>query len=108
MLRGTGIEISAGVGNENEPDALETETVGQSKSPEEIEMQSLPKKLMPSVITLAIASTGVGGAYAQESGANSLEEVVVLGSRSAKPRSAADSPVPVDQCLCVGSNYTTR
>lgn len=97
MLRGTGIEISAGVGNENEPDALETETAGQSKSPEEIEMQSLPKKLMPSVITLAIASTGVSGAYAQESGANSLvEEVVVLGSRSAKPRSAADSPVPVD------------
>ncbi len=97
MLRGTGIEISAGVGNENESDSLETETEDQSKPPEEIEMQSLPKRLMPSVITLAIASTGVGSAYAQESGANSLvEEVVVLGSRSAKPRSAADSPVPVD------------
>ena len=96
MLQGTGIEISAGVGNENESDSLETEIADQPKSPEEIEMQSLPKKLVPSVITLAIASTGIGGAYAQESGANTLEEVVVLGSRSAKARSAADSPVPVD------------
>lgn len=97
MLRGTGIEISAGVGNEKESEVLETEIAGQPKPQEELVMHSLPKKLIPSVITLAIASTGMVPAYAQQdSGSLPIEEVVVLGSRSAKARSASDSPVPVD------------
>ncbi len=98
MLRGTGIVISAGVGNINESEDLAADNQNQRNIEEELDMQSLPKKLMPSVISLAIASATFGAAQvqAQENQATSLEEVVVLGSRSSKPRSATDSPVPVD------------
>jgi len=98
MLRGTGIVISAGVGDETEPEGLATSSQNQYNIDEESDVDNLPKKIVPSVISLAIASAGVGAVqvHAQEQQANALEEVVVLGSRSAKARSAADSPVPVD------------
>ncbi len=51
------------------------------------------------ITALAIASLGLtsGFAFAQEEDGNSeVETVTVIGSRSQKPRSAADSPVPVD------------
>lgn len=97
MLRGTGIQISAGVGNEAESMNPNKASIDQSKPPEEIEMHTLHKRIIPSIITLAIAGAGVSNVNAQNDGADILvEEVVVLGSRSAKPRSAADSPVPVD------------
>ena len=52
------------------------------------------------ITALAIASLGLtsGFAFAQEEddGNSEVETVTVIGSRSQKPRSAADSPVPVD------------
>ncbi len=98
MLRGTGIVVSAGVGNKNEAAELATESQNQQNIEEELDVKSLPKRLTPSVISLAIASASIGAAevYAQEQEASGLEEVVVLGSRSARARSASDSPVPVD------------
>jgi len=53
------------------------------------------------ITALALASFGLTSqfAYAQdeaEDGSDEVETVVVIGSRSQKPRSAADSPVPVD------------
>ena len=49
---------------------------------------------------VAVAVSAVVGsaqtAFAQGGEAAELEEVVVMGSRSNKPRSAADSTVPVD------------
>jgi len=51
------------------------------------------------ITALAIASFGLTSqtVFAQEDGVdNDVETVTVIGSRSQKPRSAADSPVPVD------------
>ncbi|MFT4635664.1 MAG: iron complex outermembrane receptor protein [Arenicella sp.] len=98
MLRGTGIVISAGVGNINKSEDLAAENQNQLNIEEELDVEFLPKKLVPSVISLAIASATFGAAqvHAQEEQVSNLEEVVVLGSRSAKARSATDSPVPVD------------
>ena len=60
-------------------------------------MKVLPKKITTGVITLAVAATaGVGSSYAQEAEGPLMEEIVTIGSRSSKARSAADSPVPVD------------
>ena len=55
-------------------------------------------KLKPSPLSVAVAAamtvmTQVPAVQAQES---SLEEVLVTGTRSLKPRTVADSPVPVD------------
>jgi iron complex outermembrane recepter protein len=47
---------------------------------------------------LAVAATGITTAAAQSADGDSAtdDNIVVLGSRNTKPRSAADSPVPVD------------
>lgn len=45
------------------------------------------------VAAIAAATSPVSAVYAQEA---ALEEVVVLGTRSQKPRTVSDSPVPVD------------
>ncbi|MFT4630589.1 MAG: iron complex outermembrane receptor protein [Arenicella sp.] len=101
MLSGTAIEVTAGVGNRSQrggsvSDVDQAEST-KLESSEEKEMKILPKKVISGFITLAVAATtGVSTSYAQESQDGALEEVVVLGSRSAKARSAADSPVPVD------------
>jgi len=103
MLRGTGIYISAGVGNSNGHEGQSSDAIDapsgdlsvQQKLIEETNMKSLKPKLISGVITLAMAGGGVGSVQAQSEG-SSIEEVIVLGSRSAKARSAADSPVPVD------------
>lgn len=95
MLSGTDIHISAGV--ENDLATFEENvSTEQHNSVEERDMNRLTKKIVPGVISLAVV-TGVGiptSALHAEEGV--LEEVKVLGSRSAKARSAADSPVPVD------------
>ncbi|MEM7359542.1 MAG: TonB-dependent receptor [Pseudomonadota bacterium] len=98
MLSGTKIAISAGVGEIDEPIAEETQLNAQQQiTVEENDMNTFSKKLLPGVISLAVASTaGISAVQAQDDGANNLEEILVLGSRSAKARSAADSPVPVD------------
>ena len=95
MLSGTDIQISAGV--DNDLTTFEENVVGeQQNNIEDREMNKFTDKLLPGVISLAVVTaTGLPTqqAYAQE---GSIEEVVILGSRSAKARSAADSPVPVD------------
>ena len=99
MLSGTQIRIGAGVSNETDlEDVTATTNRENEMHPEESEMKSLGNKIMPSVLSLAIASSaGISTVQAQqEEGAQALEEIMVLGSRSAKARSAADSPVPVD------------
>lgn len=53
------------------------------------------KKLMLSVSAVAVAASGMP-ALAQVDEDTTIEEVVVVGSRSQKPRTATDSPVPVD------------
>ncbi|MBT5558317.1 MAG: TonB-dependent receptor [Proteobacteria bacterium] len=55
-------------------------------------------KIVPTVIALSIlGSTSPVTAQVQgDSGQPVLEEIITIGTRSAKPRSAADSPVPVD------------
>lgn len=60
-------------------------------------MKILPKKITTGAIALAVAATtGVATSYAQEAENAAIEEIVTIGSRSSKARSAADSPVPVD------------
>lgn len=59
------------------------------------------KKLLAVVVSLAVTvTTGVSSVHAQndqnDKGGLKIEELVIIGSRSAKARSAADSPVPVD------------
>lgn len=60
-------------------------------------MNRLTTKLFTAV-SLATLTAYSGSGYAQQSNesAETIEELVILGSRSAKARSAADSPVPVD------------
>jgi len=54
-------------------------------------------KLMLGVSTLAMSTVGMTATVAQDSSdAPVVEELLVIGSRNTKPRSAADSPVPVD------------
>lgn len=101
MLSGTEIKISAGVGPNTEPESsLITNSGSDTKTFEESEMRDIKNKVVPTVVSLAVAATLASPvASAQESGqdsAGNVEELVVLGSRSAKARSAADSPVPVD------------
>lgn len=100
MLAGTDISLSAGLSTDVSPNlATLPESEYRDSIDEELIMNKFSKKLLPGVITLAV-TTGVGtsAAFAQdgEQAQGALEEVVVLGSRSAKARSAADSPVPVD------------
>ncbi|NND82695.1 MAG: TonB-dependent receptor [Gammaproteobacteria bacterium] len=59
------------------------------------------KRISPKITLLlfsaaVVATAGAPVAYAQSANNSSVEELVVLGSRSAKARSAADSPVPID------------
>ncbi len=100
MLSGTDIRISAGGPLDEPADSFdETDGGSQITIPEESEMKEVRNKLVPSVISLAVAaSVAAPASYAQDDGSSvkGLEEVVVLGSRSAKARSATDSPVPVD------------
>ncbi|MBT8114552.1 MAG: TonB-dependent receptor [Arenicella sp.] len=60
-------------------------------------MKNLNHSFIASCVGI-IATLGIGmpAAYAQEGADSNVEELVVLGSRSAKARSAADSPVPID------------
>lgn len=60
-------------------------------------MKNLNHSFIASIVGI-IATLGIGmpAAYAQEGADSNVEELVVLGSRSAKARSAADSPVPID------------
>ncbi len=58
-------------------------------------------KSLAGLCTLAIATTFSAGSLAQTEGQDAadeaaIEEVITIGTRSAKPRSAADSTVPVD------------
>lgn len=98
MLSGTDIEISAGVGSEDEPVDLNSDLQSPSQPNEEFDMKTFKKSLLSGTITLAISAGALGTAQAQEepTSSDAIEEMVVLGSRSAKARSASDSPVPVD------------
>lgn len=98
MLSGTDIHIGAGIGPEDELDAAEGAVDGSTTiRSEESNMKDVKSILAPSIISLAVA-TAISSpvAFAQEENVNNVEELVVLGSRSAKARSATDSPVPVD------------
>jgi iron complex outermembrane receptor protein len=53
-------------------------------------------KFLMGVSAAAMLMASGAPVMAQDSDDEAIEEVVVLGSRSTKPRSAADSPVPVD------------
>ena len=88
LLKDTGIVIKAG--SENVNNFAEMNNRGEDS------MNKINKKLIPTAISLAIAATVAAPVTAQEETASVLEEVVTLGTRTAKPRSAADSPVPVD------------
>jgi len=62
-------------------------------------MKVLIKKRLAQAIALAITTTALPNfvnAQSDADEASSIEEVVILGSRSAKARSATDSPVPID------------
>lgn len=99
MLSGTNIEIGAGAGGKSNPEQFDVDSDDETQySLEEMEMKKMNKQLLPTVIALTVASAP-GMSVAQESNAAAPsydEEIVALGTRSAKPRSAADSPVPVD------------
>lgn len=53
-------------------------------------------KLMLGVSTLAMSTVGMTATVAQDDDVILVEELTVIGSRNSKPRSASDSPVPVD------------
>ena len=81
LLADTGIGISAGLASSNQ---------------EIEEMKTLKKAAFPAVISLAVL--GGSNVISQDdlTEATSIEEQVILGSRTNQARSAADSPVPVD------------
>ena len=56
------------------------------------------RSFSPLYLAVATAVSGLSGhqVFAQSGGEALLEEVVVTGTRSLKPRTVADSPVPVD------------
>ncbi|MFK8032388.1 MAG: TonB-dependent receptor plug domain-containing protein [Gammaproteobacteria bacterium] len=98
MLSGTNITVSAGIGNEHDSAARSQELPGHHQPLVESEMKKGKSNMLSGVITLAVM---VGGpqvtAQSEENETyNQLEEVVILGSRSATARSAMDSTVPVD------------
>ena len=45
---------------------------------------------------VTIVGSGQQAAMAQQDGGEVMEEIITIGTRSVRPRSAADSPVPVD------------
>ena len=100
MLSGTEIQISAGVGPQEESvDSVAYQDDSKINNIEEYDVNKISKKLSPSVISLAIVAATASSADVQAQSVDAegnVEEVVVLGSRSIKARSAADSPVPVD------------
>lgn len=62
-------------------------------------MKIVIHRIICQTMLLAVAATaGISQSYAQQDDGDgaAVEELVVLGSRSAKARSAADSPVPID------------
>ena len=62
-------------------------------------------RLMLSASAIAMAVTAATPTYAQDQDTDAIEEIVVIGSRSMKPRSATDSPVPVD--VFSGDQFTS-
>jgi len=52
--------------------------------------------LASAALVLSVAGLSVQPALAQQAADDTIEEIITTGSRSAKPRSASDSPVPVD------------
>lgn len=102
LLSGTGIEVSAGVDQTHQRNIGVDPNVDQRQFLVEKDVKKIQKKLLPGVITLAVVGAGgISPLAAQENDDNdnlqqTIEEVVILGSRSQKARSATDSPVPVD------------
>ena len=54
------------------------------------------KHLASLAVALAVAGLSAQTALAQGGAEDVIEEIVTTGSRSSKPRSASDSPVPID------------
>lgn len=80
LLGDSSIRIRAGLADSNQ---------------EEIDsMKNLKKATLPAVISLAVL--GGSEAVGQSGASPEIEEQVILGSRTIKPRSVSDSPVPVD------------
>jgi iron complex outermembrane receptor protein len=52
--------------------------------------------VVSAAIALAVSGLSIQTATAQAGADDTIEEIITTGSRSAKPRSAGDSPVPVD------------
>lgn len=73
-------------------------TDNQSSVQEEpMQIKMTKKKLIGSASAAILAAATVAPVSAQEQSGNEyFDEIITIGSRSAKPRSAADSPVPVD------------
>lgn len=59
-------------------------------------MQTRMKPLAIAVATAAVSLSQSSALFAQSDNSALLEEVVVTGTRSLKPRTVSDSPVPVD------------
>ena len=62
----------------------------------ETKMLGKIRYLAPLSLVLAVSGLAVQTATAQQAADDTIEEIVTTGSRSAKPRSASDSPVPID------------
>ena len=52
--------------------------------------------VVSAALALAVSGLSIQTATAQAGADDTIEEIITTGSRSAKPRSAGDSPVPVD------------
>jgi iron complex outermembrane receptor protein len=59
-------------------------------------MLSKSTYVVSAAIALAVSGLSIQTATAQAGADDTIEEIITTGSRSAKPRSASDSPVPVD------------
>ena len=95
LLQGSGIGWDAESTSEQE---VPTSIDGQNLllTGENDDMNNLKNKLVPTVIALSVLGS-TSPVTAQVSGTDPvLEEIVTIGTRSAKPRSVTDSPVPVD------------
>ena len=58
--------------------------------------------LASAALVLSAAGLSVQPALAQQAADDVIEEIITTGSRSAKPRSASDSPDPGDDTVLYG------
>lgn len=94
ILKDTGL---SGNLSEREIISITVEPRNQTQAEDEdMNFKGTKKTLVSSASAAIMATAGALPAVAQTSSEPIIDEIITVGSRSSKPRSSADSPVPVD------------